>query len=243
MKAIILFAILFFVLSSNIIFCQSLGISIGYGYLNMSAANQDLKDTETLISGAGGYTNEPDEIKGGLFIEGNFKYTIGKFNLGVTADYIYSSGNFGYGDQSGSLDVNYDVSTTEVLGLFEIIFPIELSSWQPFAQLAAGVGFANAERTIDFRVYDPYSAYLNLKNTVDGNYFAGRVKAGADYLIQNVMLEIAVGYRLANAGELKGDHVENGTTYTDMPVKDINGNGVEFDYSGFFVTGGVSIRF
>ena len=86
-------------------------------------------------------------------------------------------------------------------------------------------------------------AYLNLKNTVDGNYFAGRVKAGADYLIQNVMLEIAVGYRLANAGELKGDHVENGTTYTDMPVKDINGNGVEFDYSGFFVTGGVSIRF
>lgn len=242
MKAIIFFVLVYFLPGTGLILCQSVGISVGYGYLNMSEVNQDLLDTENLISSAGGKPNEPNEIKGGLFLEGNFKYPIGNFNLGITADYISSSGNFSYGDQSGSLKEDYEVSTTEVLGLFEIIFPIELSSWQPFVQLAAGVGFANAERTIDFRIYDP-SAYLNLENTVDGNYFAGRIKAGADYIIQNVLLEIAAGYRLANARELKGDQVENGTTYSDMPVTDINGNEVEFDYSGFFVTGGVSIKF
>jgi hypothetical protein len=242
MKAISFSLLVYFLLYTDVIFCQSIGISVGYGYLNMSSVNQDLKDTENLISGAGGYTNEPDEVKGGLFLEGNFKYSIGKFNFGITADYISSSGNFSYGDQSGSLKENYDVSTTEVLGLFEIIFPIELSSWQPFVQLAAGIGIANAERTIDFRIYNP-SGYLNLENKVDGNYFAGRIKAGADYIIQDVLLEIAAGYRLANAGELKGDQVENGTTYKDMPMTDINGSEVEFDYSGIFVTGGVSIKF
>jgi hypothetical protein len=243
MKAIIFSLLVYFLPGTGLIFCQSLGVSIGYGYLSMGEVNQDLKDTENLFSNAGAKTNEPDEVKGGLFIEGNFKYSIGKFNLGITADYVSSSGNFSYGDQSGSLHEDYDVSTTEVLGLIEIVFPIELSSWQPFVQLAAGVGFANAERTIDLRIYDPNAAYLNLLNKVDGNYFAGRVKAGADYIIQNVMLEAAVGYRLANAGELKGEQVENGTTYTDMYVNDINGSKVEFNYSGFFVTVGVSIRF
>ena len=242
MKAIIFFVLVYILSGTTLVFCQSLGVSIGYGYLNMHDVNQDLLNTESLISGAGGYTNEPDEVKGGLFLEGDLKYSIGKFNVGITADYISSTGNFSYGDQSASLKENYNVSTTEVLGLFEMVFQIELSSWQPFVQIAAGVGFANAERTIDFRIYNP-AAYLNIENTADGTYFAGRIKSGVNYNIQNVLLEFAVGYRLADAGELKGDQVENGTTYSDVTMLDINGNDIEFDYSGFFVSGGVSIKF
>jgi len=245
MKSIIIFSLLFFLSESNLLFSQSLGVSVGYGFLNMSDVNQDLMDIESLISEAGGYTNEPDEVNGGLFIEGNFKYSFGKFNVGITADYISSSGNFKYGDQSGKLEEDYDVSTTEVLALFEIMFPIELSSWQPFVQLAAGVGFANAERTVNFNIYDPtYNAYLNINNKVDGNYFAGRIKAGVNYIIQNIMFEAAAGYRLADAGALTGDLTVNGITESNQEVTDlINDNTIEFNYSGFFVTGGVSIGF
>ena len=126
MKSIIIFSLLFFLFEINPVFCQSLGVSVGYGFLSMSEVNDDLQDTENALSSAGINTSDPDKISGGLLIEGSFKYGIGKFNIGVSADYVSSSGNFTYNDYSGSFEENYDVSTTEVLGLIEIIFPIEL---------------------------------------------------------------------------------------------------------------------
>lgn len=216
-------------------------ICVGYAALNMDEVNKDLEDSQNLISSVGGITSSPDEITGGLFLEGNFKIGIGNFNLGVSGSYISSSGSFSYNDISGSFEENYDVSTIEILGLFEILFPIENSPVQPFIQLAGGVGMASAEHLGDFRLYSDPSANISVKNTVDGNYFAGRVKGGLQFVLQNIILEVAAGYRIANAGELKGDHVENGITFQDMPVRDISGNPIEFDYSGLLVTAGVSI--
>jgi len=48
---------------------------------------------------------------------------------------------------------------------------------------------------------------------------------------------------IADAGELKGDHIENGINFEDMPVRDVNGNGISFDYSGFLATVGISLVF
>lgn len=243
MKLNIMIMIIFFLFITTIMFPQSLGISVGYGLVNMNEVNKDLEDSENLISSAGGITNDPDKVNGGLLLEGNFKYNIGNFNLGVLGNYISSSGSFSYNDISGSFEENYDVNTAEILGLFEILFPIENSTMQPFIQIAAGIGLASAEHLGDLRLYEDPSNNISVKNTVDGNYFAGRIKGGVNFLVNNIILELAGGYRIANAGELKGDHVENGVTLEDMPVRDINGNGIEFDYSGIFLTGGVSIIF
>jgi len=243
MKSNILFILVFFLNITTSVYSQSIGISVGYGLVNMKEVNNDLEDSENLISSAGGITTEPDKVNGGLLLEGNFKYGIGNFNLGISGNYISSSGSFSYNDISGSFEENYDVNTTEILGLFEILFPIENSTMQPFIQLAAGIGLASAEHLGDLRFYSDPSNNISVKNTVEGNYFAGRIKGGLNFILKNIILELAGGYRIANAGEIKGDHIENGMTFEDMPVRDLSGNGIEFDYSGIFITGGISIIF
>jgi hypothetical protein len=207
----------------------------------MSEVNRDLDGFKDAISSVVGLSSKPEDVTGGLFLEGNFKYSIGFFNLGITGNYISSSGSFSYNGVLGSLEENYDVSTVEVLGLFEILIPIEYSSFQPFIQLAGGVGFASAERLYDFRIIADPITNLGMKNTVDGNYFAGRIKGGLQFLLKNLILEVAAGYRIANAGELKGSYTENDVTFKDVPVRNLSGNPIEFDYSGFLLTGGISI--
>ena len=239
----ILLLLLTVLLFNSLICCQSFGISAGYGFLNMNEVNKDLEFFQSLYVGE--IATSPNEITGGLFLEGNFKYGIGNFNLGITGNYISSSGNFSYSDTYGSYEGNYDVNTIEILALFEALILMEDSSIQPFFQLAGGVGLTSAERFGKYLyVTDPgYS----VKNTVNGNYFAGRIKGGLQFVLQNIILEIAAGYRIANAGELKGDlffrdyMMGNDVTVKNVPVRDTRGNPIEFDYSGFLITGGISI--
>lgn len=243
--AAIFIGIISLILFSSLVYCQSIGFSAGYGFLNMNEVNKDLEFFEGTISSVYGITSSPDEISGGFFLEGSFKYGIKNINLGIMANYISSSGNFtGNFSRSGftnSFEQNYDVGTIEILALFELIILIENSSIQPFIQLAGGVGFASAEHLSDAKSsFEPIGNF-NLKETGNGNYFAGRIKGGLQFVLQNIILELAAGYRIANAGELKGDHIENGVTVKNMPVRDVSGNPIEFDYSGFFLTGGVSI--
>jgi hypothetical protein len=230
-------------LFSSFIYTQSIGFSAGYGFLNMNEVNKDLELFQSLFTGV--TATLPEEVTGGLFLEGNFKYGIRNFNLGITGNYISSSGYFSYSDTYGSYRGNYDVSTIEILALFEAVILIENSSIQPFIQLAGGIGLASAERFGKFVYHaDPF---YTVTNTVDGNYFAGRIKGGLQFVLQNIILELAAGYKIAYAGELKGDHIEreymfgNEWTVKNMPVEDINGKAIKFDYSGFLFTGGFSI--
>jgi len=243
MKTGSLIALMFILLVSSMAFSQSIGISAGYGSLNMNNVNKDMEDFQKLFEDQGAVTSSPEEISGGIFYEGNIKYSINNVNLGILGDYISSSGSFGYADNSGSFNQNYDVSTIEVLLLGELLIPIENSSFQPFIQLAGGIGFATAERTIDVAVYEDPSYNVSAKNSVDGNYFSGRIKAGVGYVLQNIIIEIAGGYRIANAGELKGDYTVNETTLQNTTVNDIRNVAIEFDYSGFIVTAGISYEF
>jgi hypothetical protein len=240
MKISQLFYVVIFTLISSLSHSQSIGFTAGYGFINMGEVNSDLKTSYTSFASFGAFSSPPKELNGNLFLEGNVKVGIANFNLGVSGNYISSTGSFGYSDEVGFFEENYDVSTTEVVGLVEILI-VERSIVQPFLQLAAGVGFAKAEHIGALRIYNDPSFDLDVKNTVDGSYFAGRIKGGLQFLVQNFVFEIGLGYRIANAGELVGEHVENGVTYKDMPVRDINGNDIEFDYSGVFLTGGISI--
>jgi len=246
MKQFFKYLIIFLLFTYSPIYCQSFGISAGYGSLNMNEVNQDLDDFGDVFSSIGAFTSLPEEVTGGLYLEGNFKYPIGIFNLGISGNYISSSGNFNYSATDGSFEANYDASTVEVLGLFEIFIPLENSSFHPFVQLAGGVGFASAERLWDFRILNEQTVNLTAKNAVDGNYFAGRIKGGVQFVLQNIILEAAAGYRIANAGELIGDLIVNSSignneTVKNAPVEDMNGNAIEFDYSGFMLTAGISI--
>jgi hypothetical protein len=107
--------------------------------------------------------------------------------------------------------------------------------------LAGGIGFASAEHEGNLRYYPDPTFNFNVKNTVNGNYFSARLKGGIQLIIQNAVIEVAAGYRIANAGELKGEHLENGDSFENMPVRDINGNGIEFDFSGTILTVGIAI--
>lgn len=237
-----IFVITIFFFVCPLFYTQSIGLSFGYGKLNMDKVNSDLDDSYRLFSSAGLYSSEPEKLSGGLFLEGNIKYNIANFNLGLEGDYISTTGNFNYNDYSGSFTENYDVSTTEILGLIEILVQVNGSIIQPFLQAAGGIGIASAEHKGELRLYSDPSNNMSVKNSVTGNYFAGRIKGGLQFVIQNIILETAIGYRLSNGGELKGNHTENGIIYENMPVRDINGNGLEFDFSGIMFTGGLSIK-
>ncbi|MBK7377922.1 MAG: hypothetical protein IPJ03_02780 [Ignavibacteriales bacterium] len=50
-------------------FAQSIGFNAGYGLLNLKEVNNDLKDTENILSSAGLITSEPDDLNGGLYAE------------------------------------------------------------------------------------------------------------------------------------------------------------------------------
>lgn len=242
MKISYLFYIIIFLLVPSFCYSQSLGFTAGYGVLNMGQVNSDLKTSYSSLASIGAFSSPPEEINGALFLEGNVKFRIANFNLGVSGNYISSSGSFSYFDEIGTFKESYDVSTLEILGLFEILI-IENSFVRPFLQLAGGAGFARAEHLGALKIHSDPTFDLNVKNTVNGSYFAGRIKGGLQFIVQSFVFEIGLGYRFADSGELVGDHVENGRTYKDMPVRDINGNGIEFDYSGLIFTGGISILF
>jgi hypothetical protein len=78
----------------------------------MGEVNKDLDDSKDLFSSAGLVSSSPEEVSGGLFLEANAKYRIGDFNLGITANYLSSSGNFKYSDIYGYFEEKYDVSTS-----------------------------------------------------------------------------------------------------------------------------------
>ena len=242
MKTSSLMTLMFFLLLNTLLFSQSIGVSAGYGSLNMNNVNEDMNDIQKLFEDEGAVTSSPDEINGGIYYEGNVKFTFSNTKLGISGDYISSSGSFSYEDNSGSFIENYDVGTLEVFALYELIISIENSSFQPFIQLAGGIGFASAERTMDIAVYEDPNFNVSAKNSVDGNFFSGRIKAGIGYVLQNVIIELAGGYRIANAGELKGV-VANGSTLENKTLNDTKNVAIEFDYSGFIVTAGISYEF
>jgi hypothetical protein len=218
-----------------------ISVGVGYGALKMTDVNDDLNDSQSLLNEVGLNTDDPDLISGGLFLEGSLKFIISQFRIGMAVDYISSSGEYSYSDPSGLYDEKYDVSTIEITALFEIVFANKQSIAKPFLRVNGGIGLASAEHKGDFKIYGSPEFTFNVINNVSGQYFAGRFQGGAQFILNNVILELAVGYRLAEAGELKGDHIENGIKFEDMPVRDINGNGVSFDYSGFLASAGISI--
>ena len=180
-----------------------IGLSIGYGTLSMREVNDDLMESQNIFYAAGFKPKSPDNIDGGLFLEGNFKFGLGNFNFGVCGNYINSKGEFRYSDGGGLFYENYDVSTLEVLGILEILLPINETKLNFFMQIGGGVGMAKVGYDAEFRVYNNPANNFKVRMEVDGKYFSGRIKSGIKLNLKRIILEAGVGYRISNAGELK----------------------------------------
>lgn len=219
-----------------------LGLSIGYGTLSMKEVNDDLMESKNYFSSYGFTTTSPSNIDGGLFFEGNVRFSIGNINFGVCGNYIQSKGEFRYSDAGGLYYENYAVSTFEVIGILELHLPINKSNSSFFMQIGGGVSMAKVEYNSEFKVYNNPASYYKVKVDVDGKYFSGRIKSGIKLTLKRIILEAGVGYRISNAGELKGTYYEGGQKYEDLPIMDINREPISFDFSGFLFTVGISLK-
>jgi len=228
---------------SPIISSQSIGVCLGHSFMNMNMINDVLERNESFFYDEGLSPEAPEEITGGFFFEGNFKYGVGIFNFGIEGNYLASSGRFYYGDDIGSFEEIFDVSSVEFLGLIELVFPSENTIVQPFIQAAGGIGIASVGYSGSLTSnYDPGYNY-NLDGNQSGNYFASRFKSSLMFVFETLILEAAIGYRISNAGILMGDFVQNRIEYKNMPLRNQDGRSMEYNFSGVLITGGISFRF
>jgi hypothetical protein len=230
MKHLLIIILVFY--SAYYINAQSLGVSAGYGLLNMKDVNDNYKNWQA--------ENPSDfqsmkEVNNGLFFEGNFKYYLGEYNIGLTGNYIESSGEINLDLMGIPYTQTLNVSTIELLGLFEPVFSITETKLKLFIQLAGGIGFASAKREDDVTLIDASSSY-----------FAGRIKAGLLYDLKDIILELSLGYRFANAGEMKATvnipNLGDAGIIHDWTWQDIYGNSLKFDYSGLLISAGISFK-
>jgi len=231
------------ILTCPFLYSQSIGFSIGYGAVNMNSVNKYMEESKNAFSGIGIYS-EPDEVKSGLFLEGSLKYGIGNANVGILYDYISSSGSYRFNIPEASYQENFDVSTGELLGMLEFLFGNDSSMVKPFLKAAAGIGFASAEYNLDFQYYQDPAYNLTAYHPLSGKDFAGRVEGGLQFFIRSALIiELAVGYRIADSGDLKGDQTVNGSIFSNVSLLDNDQAPVKFNYSGFLLRAGINFRF
>jgi len=214
-----------------------LGIYAGYGMLNMKEVNDDLKDTYDAIRSFNIPISSPEDITGGLFLDGSLTFQSNKFLFGAEVNYISSSGNITYNDFTGSLEEKYDVNTIEFLGILGVKVPISELTSLVFKGYA-GYGLASVEHNAAFIFYSSPSDNIIVKHEVDGGYFSSRLQGGFDFNINPVVISISVGYRIANSGQLKGSLTQDGTSYDNMGIRNTRGNDIEFDFTGVTFMGG-----
>jgi hypothetical protein len=214
------------------------GFSAGYGTLIMEEVNHDLENSYNMFNLLTGSAAAPEKIDGGTFLEGNILITFEGISLGAAVDYISSSGYFSYGDLYGSLEEKYDVSTMEFLGIIGTNLPLD----QTFSFALRGYfGYGRASVLYAAGVSDFANPENNLKATTDasGGYFAARFQIGLDIALSSIVLNLSLGYRVANAGQLKGASVVNGVHYPEGGITNPSGNDIAFDFSGFVFLAGI----
>jgi len=219
----------------------TIGFSAGYGMVNMSEVNSDLKDTYQVLRSANIPTSSPEEIKGGLFVDGNFLIRLEKISLGASVNYISGKGNLSFSDYSGSIEENYDASTIEIMGIIGTNIPFSQTVSLSFRGYA-GYGLASVNHTGRINFFASPQNNINVTNDVSAGYFAARLQGGIEILAEPVILNISLAYRIANAGKLKGDMTENGRSYSNMGVRNSRGGDIEFDYSGITFLAGIQFQ-
>lgn len=229
---------------SGLLFAQSkttIGFSAGYGMLNMKEVNSDLKDTYQVLQSANIHASSPEEIEGGLFVDGNFLVRLEKISLGASVNYITGNGNLTYSDFSGSIEESYDASTIEIMGIIGTNVPFNQTVSLSLRGYA-GYGIASVNHIGRINFFASPQDNINVTNDVSGGYFAARIQGGIEILVEPLILNFSLAYRIANAGKLKGDMTENGISFSNMGIRNARGGDIEFDYSGITFMAGIQFQ-
>jgi hypothetical protein len=225
-----------------------MGFSIGYGILDMGEVNKDIIDTFQKIKTANIIASapnirapEPEEIKGGMYIDANLLMRFEKISLGASVNYIAGKGNYSYSDYNGSSEERYDASTYEFMGIIGTDIPFYRVIKLSFRGYA-GYGLASAKHAE--RTHSIFSQDDNVTETnrVSGGYFCSRLQGGFGIFVEPVVLNFSIGYRIANAGRLVGEMIRNDVKYGDMGIENVHGSDTEFDYSGISFLAGIEFR-
>ncbi|MBD3408838.1 MAG: hypothetical protein GF419_01400 [Ignavibacteriales bacterium] len=215
------------------------GINVGYTELDMEEVNDDLIDNRNIFRSLGYVASSPEEIEGGLILGAEAFGVIEKFVTGVSGNYIEQKGRFYYSDYSGSFREEYLTRTIELTVFFGTRLPINENV---YFSLRGYVGYGMAEAEHVGEIKDYGSQPWTVKHDVEGGYITTRAQAGIVVKLTDVSVHFRAGYRMAKAGIMRGELVENGVTYDDRGVNNPDGGEIGFDYSGMFLQAGVALE-
>ncbi|MBX2992796.1 MAG: hypothetical protein KF749_16720 [Bacteroidetes bacterium] len=214
----------------------------GYGFVNMQQINNVIQEVGTIRRVVDSRTREADVLSGGFYWDGSILIRLNRFFAGVGFSSLTVSGQSDYKGAVSLLD-KLSGRTSEYLLLIGVRFP---GTERLFIDLFVGGGYCKAMMDYTGEYHDNFNSSNDIlfKQSLAHSFLSVRTfgVAGARYGI--VSLRLLVGYRLANAGVMKGRYVLNGqTSTTEEPFVDFRGNEVKWDFSGLLLGGGVSVEF
>jgi hypothetical protein len=200
------------------------------------------------------------EVKAGWGAQlSSFVNVLPTLGLGVKINYFQpgtiqheGSGDGDYGE-TWDCTIKTSLSTWAVTGGLQLKMPRELGSWSYGMNLMAGRVMANAEIEVDNLVTDPFFSLSMPSHFTE--YLAGsglEVDLGfqAEYAFSGPLSGVlGVGYRYAVVPQMKAqkdlDIDQDGLTDINSGdvFKDMNGNDVRFDFSGFDFSAGIVYHF
>jgi hypothetical protein len=216
-------------------------VHAGYGFVSMQKLNEKIREVGTLRRAVSNETPPAKELTGGLSWDGAVMLRMNRLIVGVGGASLAISGNSEYNGSFYLLD-NFDGKAYELYLLAGIRFPTEGNM---FLDILAGGGYGTA--SMDYT--GTYRDFMNPNNNqvfqhpLSGNYFAGRFTGIAGMAFGIVSVNLSVGYRIANAGLIKGKATLNGrTTTNEYPFTLANGEEIKFDFGGALLRGGITVE-
>ena len=220
----------------------SLNGHAGYSFVNMQQINSVIREVGTLRQAVDPSGGAPELLSGGFYWDASLMLRMNRFLVGLGVSSMTTSGQTVY-NQAFYLSDELHGRVNEYFLLVGFRIPSEGAL---FLDLLAGGGYAMA--AMDYM--GEYRDFFNASNrilrihTLESGFFSGRVLGVAGMMIEMVNLNVAVGYRFADAGLMKGQYTINGQTSSgDEPFLDFRGHEVKFDYSGVILSAGISVEF
>lgn len=242
MKLIHIITLIMF--SASFLLSQEIGIdfNVGYSKLKMKQVNQYLDNSASVDYGSL-YNTIPADYKTfgqPVSIEFGVSARLSQFVLRLSGNYLSSSGWWESSDTMRTINHDVDVSTIEILASAGYNIPVYKTA-SILLEGGIGYGFTSSEIIYNTYAYHYNNELENRKHSLSGGYFTGRLRGGFEAKLKWLVLRFLAGYRFANPVVLKGDSMINGVKKENQPVIDNNGKELEFDFSGFYYTWGISV--
>ncbi|MCK4412653.1 MAG: hypothetical protein KAY32_03830 [Candidatus Eisenbacteria sp.] len=214
-----------------------LHLSLGYATQALGEVNDAIEDDEQIFRSLG-VPLSWDTFGGALEFGGGLEFMVSEtVSLGASVGIQKSSVNNVYSDYSGSFSDKADLRVIDVSGT--------LTLWPPtsrglFLGASMGVAFGKANSETRFRVYSDSDYDLDVEGEFTGKGLSLGVFSGYQGRIGRTgLLFVKAGYRHRNLGEFDGEFCSPQVGCWDTEAQNNAGQALDFDFSGFYLAGGV----